>query len=703
MIPTQSIPRESIDGRQAVTEAAAHRVVPKPVPASQSQDPRKYQLDQLKRRFSPKLGTLQNGTTTLRFQLKPSDPDFPFELESLDCEVHVPASYPKEPPTLSVKNKDIPRGFCINVERGWDKLVTERKGTTLLALTQALDKHLEAFLSEQKAETITLVTFKDTRHVDQSAKPLRDASAAVPQPAPKAPAVAVTPKPETLRRYVPEESFTEEQIAAAKARRAQEVRQLEARMGRMPHYQKSADGVIYTLPLEPKRWTELPKALQPVQSVQLIIPLLYPLQKLRILLNDVESEDAEPLEEAFAARAAQQSQLSLMSHLNYLSQNIHIMAKQVVKPDKPKQDIPIPPDLRSASETSPTSNAPAVGTTPVTNREDGKEHIHVIPRPPEWSYTRQDSDSDDSDFSDSETDTDSGDGGADVGTHHTHVSGAVQQVEKGTAVSFPTIELYSIELLQISILNISTKCQRCKTLNDVTNLRPEVEKSITCKKCGTPISATFRPEMVHQNSTRAGFIDITGATLADLLPSTFVPTCSKCSTPSHGLVSVRGDTVTNVCRECHGRFTFKIPQVKFLAITPGSTKLPPTSGPKRKNEKLGLHAGEPLPGRGTCAHYRRSYRWFRFSCCGRVHPCDQCHDAAEDHAQEWANRMICGFCSREQNYAVEACAFCGRSVIGKKGKGFWEGGKGTRDRVRMSRKDKRKYRRVGGNEGKKKE
>jgi hypothetical protein len=65
--------------------------------------------------------------------------------------------------------------------------------------------------------------------------------------------------------------------------------------------------------------------------------------------------------------------------------------------------------------------------------------------------------------------------------------------------------------------------------------------------------------------------------------------------------------------------------------------------------------------------------------------------------------MICGWCSREQNYAVEACGFCGRSVIGKKGRGFWEGGKGTRDKTRMSRKDKRKFRRVGGSEAKKKD
>jgi hypothetical protein len=34
--------------------------------------------------------------------------------------------------------------------------------------------------------------------------------------------------------------------------------------------------------------------------------------------------------------------------------------------------------------------------------------------------------------------------------------------------------------------------------------------------------------------------------------------------------------------------------------------------------------------------------------------------------------------------------------VGKKGGGFWEDGKGTRDKVRMSRNDLRKYKRRGG-------
>ena len=165
-------------------------------------------------------------------------------------------------------------------------------------------------------------------------------------------------------------------------------------------------------------------------------------------------------------------------------------------------------------------------------------------------------------------------------------------------------------------------------------------------------------------------------------------------------MSVRGDTTTNVCRHCHSRFTFRLPEVKFLAYTPGAPKLrlPDSTAPRRRTAADGSRPGEPLPGRGACGHYRRSYRWFRFSCCSKVHPCDQCHDAAEDHPHEWAERMVCGWCSREQRYAPESCAFCGRNVVGKRGTGFWEGGRGTRDKVLMRRGDKRKYRRAGAGE-----
>merc|ERR1712225_208732 len=102
--------------------------------------------------------------------------------------------------------------------------------------------------------------------------------------------------------------------------------------------------------------------------------------------------------------------------------------------------------------------------------------------------------------------------------------------------------------------------------------------------------------------------------------------------------------------------------VKLLRIS-STNLLPPSSGPRRKRETLGLTPGTELPKRGRCRHYTKSYRWFRFSCCSKVYTCDKCHDEAEDHPNEWANRMICGWCSREQNYRPEDCGIHQRLCV----------------------------------------
>ena len=57
-------------------------------------------------------------------------------------------------------------------------------------------------------------------------------------------------------------------------------------------------------------------------------------------------------------------------------------------------------------------------------------------------------------------------------------------------------------------------------------------------------------------------------------------------------------------------------------------------------------------------------------------PSQRCHDEAEVHPNEHANRMICGYCSREQNYRPDDCHFCRSILIARVGHGLWEGGKG---------------------------
>lgn len=48
----------------------------------------------------------------------------------------------------------------------------------------------------------------------------------------------------------------------------------------------------------------------------------------------------------------------------------------------------------------------------------------------------------------------------------------------------------------------------------------------------------------------------------------------------------------------------------------------------------------------------------------------------------------------ESFYKKDAtCPHCGNMTVKKQTSAYWEGGKGMRDRVRMSRKDPRKYKR----------
>lgn len=608
MISLTNRPDDATSSRQPVVQPQASRVVPKPVPKAQHDDPRTYQLNQLRKRYSPKETALNNGAaTSLRFSLKPSDPDFPFELDHLECELRITKNYPKDSsvPRLLVLNKDMPRGFAINVEIGWGRLVEERKGATLLALLNALDKHLEEFLSEQKAETVKMTIFKDTRHLEAAATGSKQ-----PLPEPATSSTNVAPPAPARRPYVPEETYTKDKIAQAKARRSHETRVLEARMSRLVHYHKSYDGIVYTLPMEPKRRWELPAGLRGVNSLQLIVPILYPLQPPRILLNDVESEDAEGVEELFLEKAKEKKDLNLMFHVNSLTQNIDMLAKQAQ--DRKASIQPVAQDAEEATATVSTEE----DAGKISKTVENKGNVHVIPRPPEW-YADDDDDESDEDSYES-TDSEDEDGGVALSLKPAPSTSIIASPpeEQGVAMSFPNIELHQVELLQVTSLALSVKCQRCKTKNDVGGLKPNIAKtSESCRKCATAFSLTFRPDLVHANSTRAGFIDATGCTIADMLPSSFLPTCGRCSTPpAVSLVSVRGNTITNVCHECHGRFTFKIPEVKFLIYTPGSGVLPPTSGPRRRQERLGLHAGEPLPDRGSCQHYRKSYRWFRFSC-----------------------------------------------------------------------------------------
>lgn len=113
----------------------------------------------------------------LSFMIRILDPDFPFDLDHLSFNLTVPADYPraaKALPSVVVLNSDIPRGFSVNIERGYRSIANLAKtgvseedlklvdGKGLLSQIQTLVRHLDVFLLQEKRQTMKFVTFKQS-------------------------------------------------------------------------------------------------------------------------------------------------------------------------------------------------------------------------------------------------------------------------------------------------------------------------------------------------------------------------------------------------------------------------------------------------------------------------------------------------------------------------------------------------------------
>ena len=487
------------------------KVVQKPVSRLQADDPREFQMQQLRRRFSPKETTEEHGTV-LTFKLIPSDPDFPFEMEGLDCVLHVPQAYPTNgKPRLDVRNKEMDRGYQINVERGFDALVAKSSRLTLLGLMNSLDKQLESLLTEPKAETIKLVANAYHESRGDKAKSSNTLHALLTD----IPIKAVEAQPAV-------QTYTDEQKKIAQINRENETRQLEARLGRLPRFFKSSDGITYTIPIEPRRRGDLPVPLQIVKTVRLFVPMLYPLQSCRIEVQGVAREAAKNTESNFERKAKESHEMTLMGHINYLSQHMHVLATESIEEDVARPEQRALPDVASLQMKQPIESDGAIYTD---NDFDDRSHIKVIPRPPEWAVDRREGEDDDEN-SDSPDAYDSEDDSMDdEGVQLPSSVAASHSVpDRGILISFPQLELYGIELLELVSLCITVKCERCKDPMDVNHLRDHTRsdalsvRTESCKKCANPLRAAYRSELMHVNSVRAGQLDLDGCTVIDMLP-----------------------------------------------------------------------------------------------------------------------------------------------------------------------------------------
>lgn len=542
-MPESSAPASTQAPIQKQSRTRERQAVPKPIPKTQQDSPRDFQIGQLRRRFHPKEEQDDAGNTTLTFSMVPTDPDFPFDMPKLDCSLRIPHDWPQtDRPTLRVTNPDMPRGFQINVERGFGGLIEsaikDRRPITLLGLMNSLDRNLERFLTAEKAPTIKIVA-NTSRKAVKTSEPVPTKDEPVQE--------RVVEKPIRQERVVPvyKPMYTPKQRAEAEKTRQSETRQLEARLNRIPLYKKLGDRQSYIIPITPTKPERVPVHLRAVKSVKLSVPLLYPLEKSSIELQTVDATEARAVELGFKKWVSEGPHTTLMAQVNYLAHNMHLLINTPTT--EPKQA-----EIQAPAVAEDFATVPAeVDEDQDSISDSDRPHIKFIPRPPEWSMPAgpdgEDSDSPFEDSSDSyehDSAEESQDGGAPIGDT-TGSSSVVNAPARGTAVNLPGLELYGIELLEAKMISVTVKCDRCKEHTDIKNIKPTDDPSQqspvkveSCRKCantfnvGQPalifgntrmdasanVTLAFRRQLMHPNSQRAGYLDLEGCTAFDLLP-----------------------------------------------------------------------------------------------------------------------------------------------------------------------------------------
>lgn len=295
---------------------------------------------------------------------------------------------------------------------------------------------------------------------------------------------------------------------------------------------------------------------------------------------------------------------------------------------------------------------------------------------------------------------------------------------KGTEIRLEGIKaMGGCASVQVELLHLQLACFGCRTVTRVflSAASPEGADAKTwCEGCSGLISVRLRPTLLHSASNRLCYVDCVACTVQDVLPSVMMSVCEACDAQNvHKQEFKRNQVIYGSCFECHGKYAFGAESIRIEMVSPCEPGQKSSSGGSRKGsdaddpyaeiaEELRylrkkakvdpretmIHLGRQLPQMGACKHFKKSFKWYRFPCCGRAFPCPQCHIESNCPAAALgahASRQICGKCSMEQSYSpAKPCEKCNFSMIAA-GSKHWDDGAGTRNLAVMSTKDAKKF------------
>lgn len=248
----------------------------------------------------------------------------------------------------------------------------------------------------------------------------------------------------------------------------------------------------------------------------------------------------------------------------------------------------------------------------------------------------------------------------------------------------------NIRIFKPLSLTLAFQCKRCGHLHEKKIEKGKKEpkdgsSTFPCSKCTILLKLeVYFNQLAPEGTNRANMaqIEYFGICKITVKLVTFSAMCDKC-----------GDIRK---MPLHRKNTCSCGYV--LEIAPPATGssfeeiIPKQLSAGKKHATLGS-MDELFQAKGTCKHYKKSTRIFIFPCCNGRYPCDICHNEKEQHIAVLAKRMICGICHSESQISPKCSnPECKAALTGERS-AFWEGGKGTRNKITMSRKDSRKYKR----------
>lgn len=245
---------------------------------------------------------------------------------------------------------------------------------------------------------------------------------------------------------------------------------------------------------------------------------------------------------------------------------------------------------------------------------------------------------------------------------------------------FYKVDSTNIGVLFPTELNVHFECMRCGATSqkDAQNsMNVDIQAQEAVKKCYAELNRGVSDETAIHLKCKCSkelflefseHITTNNVNITTCMVNSFLFSC-VCGIFYYEM----GDKTAFNCFDCNIAISIKY---RDIIIKPVSTARNSISVSQIERNKT-------LPNNGTCYHYKKSFRWFLFPCCNKLYPCDICHDQNEQHSNEIAQKILCGLCS---NWKCD----CEKK---KRNSSHWNGGKGIRDKSKMSKKDNQKYKR----------